>query len=142
MNRKQFALVLALPTAFFAWQSVASAESVTLTATLSGAMEVPPVTTDGKGTATFTVDTAAKTVTYEVTYSGLSDVAKMAHIHGPAAVGANAGVVVPLTIGDSPLKGTVTLTDTQIADLLAGKDYVNIHTGTHPSGEIRGYINK
>jgi hypothetical protein len=36
----------------------------------------------------------------------------------------------------------VTLTDAQAADLLAGRYYVNIHSSSHPSGEIRGQITR
>jgi hypothetical protein len=120
----------------------AAADTVKLKTMLDGATEVPSVTTEGKGTATLTLDTATKKVTYSVTYSGLSGPATMAHIHGPAAPGTNAGVVVPLASTASPLSGEVTLTDAQIADLLAGKDYINIHTAAHPSGEIRGWVTK
>jgi hypothetical protein len=120
----------------------AQAETITLKTTLSGAAEVPSVTTDAKGSATVTLDTATKVASWKVEYSGLSGEATGAHIHGPAAVGANAGVAVPLTVSPSPITGQATLTDAQIADLLAGKDYINIHTTAHPSGEARGYLTK
>jgi hypothetical protein len=32
------------------------------------------------------------------------------------------------------------LTDAQVADLMSGKDYVNIHTAQNKGGEIRGQI--
>jgi CHRD domain-containing protein len=87
------------------------------------------------------LDTASKTLTWTVTYSGLGGPATAAHIHGPAAPGANAGVLVPFN-GDlaSPIKGSATLTDAQISDLEAGKWYVNIHTAANKSGEIRGQL--
>jgi hypothetical protein len=67
----------------------------------------------------------------------------MAHIHGPAAVGANAGVVVPFKAPvTSPITGTATLTDAQMADLEAGKYYANVHTAANPGGEIRGQLMK
>ena len=64
-----------------------------------------------------------------------------AHFHGPAMPGANAAVVVPFT-GPiaSPITGTATLTDAQIADLSAGRWYINIHTAANPGGEIRGQV--
>ncbi|MDB5424047.1 MAG: hypothetical protein JWQ29_1463, partial [Phenylobacterium sp.] len=40
----------------------------------------------------------------------------------------------------SPIKGTATLTDAQIADLNAGKWYFNVHTAANPGGEIRGTV--
>lgn len=120
----------------------AEAETITFKAALDGATEVPAVTSDGKGSATVTLDTATKTATWKVDYSGLSGPATAAHIHGPAGPGTNAGVEVPLTIGASPLTGSSTLTDAQVADLIGGKDYINIHTAAHPPGEIRGYLTK
>ncbi|HLY58419.1 MAG TPA: CHRD domain-containing protein [Stellaceae bacterium] len=140
MSHANRILVAALAASLVA--GAAAAETVKLKTSLDGATEVPPVTSEGKGTATLSLDTASKKLSYTVEYSGLSGPATMAHIHGPAAPGANAGVVVPLTSTPSPLKGEVTLTDAQIADLLAGKDYINIHTAAHPSGEIRGYVSK
>jgi hypothetical protein len=117
----------------------AQAETMTFKTVLNGAAEVPAVTSDGKGSATVTLDTTTKIATWKVEYSGLSGLATAAHIHGPASPGTNAGVAVPLIIGPSPLEGSATLTDAQIADLIAGKDYINIHTAAHPGGEIRGY---
>jgi hypothetical protein len=101
----------------------------------------PGVTSSGKGTATATLDTSNKTLTWTVDYSGLSGPAKAAHIHGPADPGANAGIVVPFT-GNlaSPIKGSATLTDEQIGQLEAGKWYVNIHTDANKPGEIRGQL--
>jgi hypothetical protein len=43
----------------------------------------------------------------------------------------------PLT---SPIKGSATVTDQQMNDLLANKWYVNVHTQAHPNGEIRGQV--
>ena len=120
---------------------VARADQVNFKADLSGASEVPPVTTAGKGTATAALDTATKTLTWTVTYSGLSGPATAGHIHGPAAPGANAGVLVPFS-GNlaSPIKGSATLTDAQVSDLEAGRTYINLHTADNKGGEIRGQL--
>jgi hypothetical protein len=136
------ALVAALLTGV-ALSSGAWADTITFHAKMDAASEVPPKTSSGTGTATVTLDTAAKTITYNVTYSGLTGPATMAHIHGPAAPGANAGVVVPFKAPvTSPITGTATLTDAQIADLEAGKYYTNVHTAANPGGEIRGQLTK
>jgi hypothetical protein len=119
----------------------ARADQINFKADLSGASEVPPVTSAGKGTATASLDTATKTLNWTVTYSGLSGPATAGHIHGPAAPGANAGVLVPFTGGlVSPIKGSATLTDAQISDLEAGRTYVNLHTADNKGGEIRGQL--
>src|SRR5215469_10401383 len=110
-------------------------------ATLDGASEVPPTASTGTGAATATLDTATRELTWDVTYSGLTGPAMAAHIHGPAAPGANAGVVVPFSgAGASPIKGSKILTPAQVADLEAGKYYVNIHTAKNKGGEIRGQL--
>lgn len=120
----------------------AQAATETFKGTLSGASEVPPVTSKGTGNATVTLDTATKQITYNVTYSGLTEAATAAHIHCGAAAGANGGVAVPFKDTASPISGTATLTDAQIADLEAGKCYVNIHTATNKGGEIRAQLAK
>ena len=120
----------------------ARAETVTFNGTMGGASEVPPKTTEGKGMATAALDTATKMLTYQVEYSGLSGPATAGHFHGPAEAGANAGVVLPFAAPASPIKGTATLTDAQIADLMAGKWYANVHTAANPGGEIRGQMTR
>jgi hypothetical protein len=114
----------------------------TMHANLSTSQEVPPVSGSGNGKADFTLDPASKQLSWNVTYDGLSGPATAAHIHGPAAPGANAGVVVNLAPNgvSNPLKGSTTLTDAQVADLTSGKDYVNVHTANNKGGEIRGQI--
>jgi len=101
----------------------------------------PGITSAGKGAATATLDTATKTLTWDVEYSGLSGPATAAHIHGPADPGKDAGVVVPFTGSlASPIKGSATLTDAQIGQLESGKWYINIHTAANKGGEIRGQL--
>jgi len=118
--------------------------SKTYKAELWAANEVPPVSGPGKGTGVFTLDPATKLLSWTVSFSDLSGPATAAHIHGPAAVGANAAVVVPFdnvpkaTSGE--IKGSKVLTDAQIADLDAGKYYVNVHTDANKGGEIRGQL--
>ncbi len=126
-----------------AFTGAAHAEMVQFHAAMTTAAEVPPKTTAGKGDVLATLDTATKMVTYTVTYSDLTGPATAAHFHGPAAVGANAGVAVPIPAPlTSPIHGTATLTDAQIADMEAGKFYVNVHTAANPGGEIRGQLTK
>jgi hypothetical protein len=87
------------------------------------------------------LDKNTRLLRWKLSYTGLSGPATAGHFHGPAAVGANAGVALPLGATlRSPMEGRVTLTAAQAADLLAGKWYVNIHTAAHPGGEIRGQM--
>ena len=138
MSRIGFALALI---AALTLSGGVKAARINFHATLNGASEVPPKTTKGTGDALATLDTATKVLTYTVTYNGLTGPATMGHFHGPAAVGVNAGIVVPFkTPVESPVSGTATLTDAQIKDLMAGKWYVNVHTSANPGGEIRGQM--
>ena len=114
--------------------------TVLLGGTLSGAQEVPPATTSGSGTVTATFDKATSKLSYEVVYSGLTGPARAGHFHGPAAAGQNAGVASGFADATSPIRGEVTLTAAQAADLLAGRWYVNIHTQRYPGGEIRAQV--
>ncbi len=141
MSRTRFGLALIAAFAFAA-PGLASAEMVNFKASLNGASEVPANKTTGSGDALVTLDTTAKKISYTVTYIGLTGPATAAHIHGPAAAGANAGVLIPFASPASPITGSATLTDAQIADLIAGKMYANVHTAENKGGEIRGQLIK
>lgn len=139
---KRFAIATLAAAALFAAASTAQAEMVQMKATLTGAQEVPAVTTPGNGTATFMFDTVSRKLDWDISYSGLSGAATGAHIHGPAAPGANAGVMVPFPAPTSPIKGSATLTEAQAAALMGGQTYVNVHTAANAGGEIRGQITR
>jgi hypothetical protein len=119
-------------------------------ASLAGFQEVGPVATSGTGSGLVVISTDASTITYLVTYSGLSGALTAAHIH-TGAVGVNGGVILPLTAGPSPMTGTLTsanftpsgaVTDFAgaVAAIRAGTTYINLHTAANPGGEIRGQI--
>ncbi len=123
--------------------TAARAETVPLKADLSAAAQVPPVNSPATGTFAGSLDTTTHVLTYTVTYSGLTGPATAAHLHGPAAAGANAGVAVPIAAPlASPIKGHATLTPAQEKDLLSGLYYANIHTAANKGGEIRGQVGK
>jgi hypothetical protein len=124
----------------FLTAGAANATMLNVTTSLKGSDEVPPNTTAGKGAVVATLDTTTKAFSYKVTYSGLTGPATAAHFHGPAAPGSNAPPVITMKVLTSPMTGTETLTDAQIADLRAGKWYFNVHTAAHPGGEIRGQL--
>ena len=119
----------------------ASAATVKFATTLTPAAEVPPTTSKGSGAATVSLDTATHEITYDVTFTGFASAPTAAHIHGPAAAGKNAGVVVPLGNNPtSPIHGTAKLTPEQEQQLTAGQYYVNVHTKDDPAGAIRGQL--
>ena len=114
--------------------------TVAFTGQLTGAQEVPAVSSSGTGMAEATLNKDTNVLTWKVSFSGLTGPATAGHFHGPAAVGANAGVVVPFSGTSSPMEGQATLTPAQVADLMAGKWYANVHTATNKGGEIRGQM--
>jgi len=106
---------------------------------LSGKNEVPPNASTGSGTARVELD--GNVLKWNVTYSGTTGPVTAGHLHGPAAAGANAGVVVPFTGSmASPIVGQATLTQAQIDQLKQGLWYVNLHTAANPGGELRGQV--
>ncbi|MBS0333167.1 MAG: CHRD domain-containing protein [Proteobacteria bacterium] len=114
--------------------SAASAQMVHYTAKLAG---------KGAGSGDVFAMLEGKTFSYTVNYRGLTGPAVAAHFHDAATPGGDGPPIVPTTNpGTSPIKGTATLTDAQIADLNAGKVYFNIHTAANPGGEIRGTLAK
>jgi len=127
-----------------AWTGAALADPVSFNVPLTGAQSVPAVDTSGSGTAELTYDPATRVVTWNIPYSGLSSPTTMAHFHGPAKQGQNAPVVIWLsTQGNppaNPITGKATLTPEQAQQFSAGEWYVNVHTQSHPAGEIRGQV--
>jgi len=112
---------------------------VTKVALLNGDQENPPVATDAAGCARIEIDTEANTLSYVIAWSGFGTDELFAHIHGPADIGENAGVLHTLPNG-SPKVGTWTYDESLEADILAGRTYINIHSQEHGSGELRGQI--
>jgi len=128
---------------FLTTTSSAYAQTLKFQAKIDAAQEVPTNDSKGKGTADLMYDTTSKNLTWTITFDGLTGPATVAHFHGPAEPGANAGVA--LLIGQtptSPAKGSAMLTDAQAADLMAGRWYVNVHTAANRGGEIRGQVTK
>jgi len=141
MKKIAFSLIAGLAIAFASCSSDSSTPAPTtqtVTATLSGASEVPAVTTTATGSVTGTYDKSTKTLKITVTHTIASPTA--AHIH-KAAAGSNGSVAFgfpsPVT---SPITYSTVLDATQLADLTAGLYYVNIHTAANPSGELRGQL--
>lgn len=130
------ALFVAVAAAGLMAASAASAQMVHYSAKLAGAAGVK-----GSGDVTAMLD--GKTFTYTATYKDLTAAPTMAHFHDAPTPGGNGPPIVPASnVGTSPIKGTATLTDAQIADLNAGKVYFNVHTAANPGGEIRGTLTK
>ena len=142
MTIKTFALIGACTSALLlANVSLGRAAPMTIGADLKAEAETPPNTSKGTGTLAGTYDPATKTLAYSVSYANLTGPATAAHFHAPALIGKAAGVEIPIngSLG-SPIKGQVTLTDAQAANLTTGMTYFNIHTAANKAGEIRGQV--
>jgi hypothetical protein len=120
--------------------SVANAQVVRLGSVLIGSEAVPPTTSQAQGQGEFEFDATTNQLTFTIVFGGLSGPAVAADIHGPAAPGANANIVVAFPVPQSPISGTIRLSDAEASALLAGSLYVDVHTSANPQGEIRGQI--
>ena len=123
--------------------SPALAETMSFKADLKGSNQVPPINSSANGTLTATYDTTSKKLSWQGNVSGLSGNPTVAHFHGPAEQGKNAGVLVPAPgVTNGPFQGSATLTDDQAKAVTAGQTYFNIHTAANPGGEVRGQVVK
>ena len=107
------------------------------TATLTGPQETPPNNSTATGRATLLLSPDEKTARVSLTFSGLSSGQTDAHIHGPAGPGVSAPAIFPLPLGQVS-DFQITLTSSQVQDLKNGLFYINVHSSTFPTGEIRG----
>lgn len=130
-------------------------------ASLTGANEVPPVTTAATGTARFELNDDETAINYTLNIGSLTG-ATVSHIHF-GATGVNGPVIVFLwgpinapgvnfTNQQVVKSGTITANDVQpaagfdgqfstlINEMRAGNTYVNVHSVAHAAGEIRSQI--
>ncbi|MBI5118992.1 CHRD domain-containing protein [Candidatus Poribacteria bacterium] len=120
-------------------------------ATMNGAQVAPPVSTTGSGLADLTINPAIRTIDFRLDVSNIADL-EGAHVHS-GLPGENGPAIFELTSGafGSPLIGAVGLDDLIPAPGIAnfndvinamnnGSLYVDVHSATHPDGEVRGQI--
>jgi hypothetical protein len=144
-SMKSTPVLVGLALLFLAWADPARADQ-RFYATLTGGQQVPPVASAGTGIGTVVLNTAETQITVNLSFSGLTSNANLAHIHGPAAAGANAGVlfdfsgVMPADTSGSIPEQVFAINATQVSQLKAGQFYFNIHTNNFGGGEIRGQI--
>ena len=153
------AVVVASVAAFAACGSDATVtplSSTTYISVLTTANEVPPKTSSGAGTATYTL--TGTTLSYVVTItSPLTGPATAGHIHVGAAGTAPAGNIIVPFVTAAVVSGNVTsglidltqpicngtpcITGDSLKVLLNnGMAYTNVHTTINAGGEIRGQI--
>lgn len=124
----------------------AYALKIPIQATLTGGGEVPPNDSRAHGLMVGTFDTDTNTLTWTVTYSGLSSAPIGAHFHGPISyLGLTPEENAPIQVGTpgslaSPFHGVAKIDDTQAKDLKDGRWYFNLHSKKFPDGELRGPV--
>ncbi|MEO6130989.1 MAG: CHRD domain-containing protein [Saprospiraceae bacterium] len=116
-------------------------DDLMFSASMSGDDENPAVTTDAVGLATIYFDEDRTTAYVNVTVNGLlTGPITGAHIHDGIS-GVNGPVIFPLTFLGNRIQTEITgITSAQFAKFVDGSYYINVHTASHPGGEIRGQI--
>ena len=134
---------------------------------LVGYQENPDISTVATGSFHVTIDDAAQTLAYELSYSGLEGTVQQAHIHfGKRALNGGISVFLCTNLGNGPAgtptcppSGTVSRTvgaaeiigptgqgiepmafEELVAAMRAGFTYANVHSTKWPGGEIRAQI--
>jgi hypothetical protein len=109
---------------------------------LNGSQSTPPVATAATGTGNLTLNPADNTITCSITTTGLTGGTE-GHIH-LAEPGVPGDLKVLLTGGPTtwscPTSPAHVLTTFQMAALLEGRLYMNVHSTVHPGGDIRGQL--
>ena len=143
---------------------VANSQTERFSASLSGAEEVPPINTAGTGAFEMTIQQG--TITFSLTFSGLSSPLSVAHLHfAPSKVAG--GVMIFLCGGGNQpacpaatsgtITGTITAAnvtgpggqgitpgdlDSALEAVRSDLSYANMHTTMFPGGEIRGNVQR
>ena len=115
----------------------------TFAVTLAADQLFPVPVTSATGTGSFTVNKSSRAVSGSVTLAGvaLNSVVEL----GDAFAGAHSSAVITLTrdlvnTNMWNVPASTTLSAPQLADLVAGKFYVLVHSAAFPNGELRAQL--
>lgn len=89
----------------------------------------------GKGTGYLILSSDRQSVRYHFTVNRLSGPVTAAHFH----LLPSGSAVQPITFTGNDATGTWSLPDSMFDHLFSERIYVNVHTGSAPGGEIRGF---
>jgi hypothetical protein len=104
---------------------------------LSADQEVPPTGSTARGGCYGQLDTATRRLALVCTHNVVG--ATTMHVHS-GAPGVNGPILFDLGNPVSPVEATWNMSAAEMDQLLAGNDYINIHTSGRPNGEIRGQM--
>jgi hypothetical protein len=104
---------------------------------LSGDQEVPPTGSTARGGCYGQLDSVTRR--FELVCTHNVSGATVAHIHS-GSTGGTGAIVFDLGNPVSPIAATWNMSPAEVTELLAGRYYLNIHTGGRPAGEIRGHL--
>lgn len=112
---------------------------------MTGTQQSPAVASSGFGSFSGLYDNTTKVLVFNVTWQLQPNATVTgAHFHGPAGLGQNADIAIPVNglaaANSGRFGGSATLTTAQESDLLAGRWYFNIHSSAAASGELRGQL--
>jgi hypothetical protein len=123
------------------------AESTGFIARLNAVQEVPKpagvrAAAGGVFSATLVRSRAGGSLSWRLTFQGLTGKATASHIH--VGVRGRSGAVQVSLCGPcrSGARGITRVNAKTVTALLAGRSYVNVHTAKNPAGEIRGQVAK
>lgn len=121
------------------WSGIASAASVVLTATLSGANAVPPGDPDGSGKFSVEIDPDFGDFCYTLTTDKVGK-ASAAHIHSGGA-GASGDVVVSVQVASDTC---IAVEPSKLKPIVDKPEdfYVDVHTAANNTGAVRGQLAK
>jgi hypothetical protein len=116
-------------------------DDILVASRLLGSNEVPAVVTDAIGVATVTFNDTYTEATLNVTASNLSSAFTGLHIHNGIA-GENGPVLFDFTgtFVEGRSTSTFAVTKDDVAALINGEYYLNVHTANNPNGELRGQL--
>lgn len=125
-------------------ETVADAVKQGMTASLTGAQEVPgPGDTDGSGTAEITIVDATDNVCYDVNVRNIGP-ATAAHIHRGGTGVAGPPVVTLEAPTDGGSEGCISAPGALADEIEANPAafYVNVHNAEFPNGAVRGQLQR
>ena len=116
------------------------AETKNYTSAMTAEEETPPGPQGATGTGKFSIDEAASTFCYEVTWSKETGEPNAGHIHR-GKKGLQGPPVINFQLPDKP-KDCLKADGAVLKEIAADPSgfYVNIHTGMYPTGAIRGQL--